>query len=86
MQHPFSEEEVRAAIDSSYAEGAPGPDDLSFLFLQKFWAILKVDIMNMFHCWWEDKLDLYRLNFAMTSLIPKENDAREMRNLDLLAC
>jgi hypothetical protein len=24
-------------------------------------------------------LDIYRLNFAMITLIPKENDAREMR-------
>jgi hypothetical protein len=32
----FSEEEIKRAIDESYAEGAPGPDGFSFLFYQKF--------------------------------------------------
>jgi hypothetical protein len=36
LQAPFLEEEVKAAICSSYSEGAPGPDGLSFLFFQKF--------------------------------------------------
>jgi hypothetical protein len=33
----------------------------------------------MFNAWHEDNLDLYRLNFAMITLIPKENEARSMR-------
>jgi hypothetical protein len=32
LEKPFSEEDVKAAIFASYANGAPGPDDLSFLF------------------------------------------------------
>jgi ribosomal protein L10 len=38
---PFFEEEIKEAIFSSYAEGAPGPDGLSFLFYQKFWEVIK---------------------------------------------
>jgi hypothetical protein len=33
LEKPFSEEEIKAAIFGSYANGAPGPDSLSFLFL-----------------------------------------------------
>jgi hypothetical protein len=36
LEQPFSEEEVRLAIFGSYANGAPGPDGLSFLFYQIF--------------------------------------------------
>ena len=45
--------------------------------------------MNMFNAWFANKLDLFRLNFAMITLIPKENDARTMkkfRPISLLNC
>jgi hypothetical protein len=32
LQASFTEQEIKQAIDSSYAEGAPGPDGFSFLF------------------------------------------------------
>ena len=32
----FSEEEVREALFGSYADGAPGPDGLSFMFIRHF--------------------------------------------------
>jgi hypothetical protein len=37
----FTEEEVRVAVFGSYADGAPGPDGLSFMFYQKLWDITK---------------------------------------------
>ena len=45
---PFSEEKIKEAIFSYYAEGAPGPDGLSFIFYQKFWDIIKGDLVSMF--------------------------------------
>jgi hypothetical protein len=36
LEASFTEEEIKAAIFYSYAEGAPGPDDFSFLFYQVF--------------------------------------------------
>jgi hypothetical protein len=41
LEAPFSEEEIKKAIDDSYAEGAPGPDGFSFLFYQKFWPDIR---------------------------------------------
>jgi hypothetical protein len=45
--------------------------------------------MNLFEDWFDDRLDIFRLNFAMISLIPKQNDARTMkkfRPISLLNC
>jgi hypothetical protein len=36
LDRDYSEEEIKAAIFGSYAEGAPGPDGFSFLFYQNF--------------------------------------------------
>jgi hypothetical protein len=33
----------------SYAEGASGPDGLSFLFYQHSWELIKEDFMPMVH-------------------------------------
>jgi hypothetical protein len=41
LEAEFSEEEIKRAIDSSYSEGAPEPDDFSFMFYPKFWETLK---------------------------------------------
>ena len=47
LETPFTENEVREVVFSSYAEGAPGPDGFSFLFYQVFWDLIKVDLMNL---------------------------------------
>jgi hypothetical protein len=89
LESRFSEEEIKEAIFSSYANGAPGPDGLSFMFYQCLWDIVKYDLISLFEDWFEGDLDIFRLNFAMITLIPKENDAREMRKfrpISLLNC
>ena len=86
---PFSEAEIKEAIFSCYSEGAPGPDGLPFLFYQKFWSIVKKDIIAMFDDFYKGELDLYRLNFALVTLIPKVNDAcnmKQFRPIGLINC
>lgn len=80
LEKNFSEEEIKEAIFGSYAHGAPGPDGLSFLFYQTFWEVIKTDFMALVRDFEEGKLDIHRLNFALIVLIPKEPDAREMKN------
>jgi hypothetical protein len=89
LESRFSEDEIREAVFSSYADGAPGPDGLSFMFYQCFWEVVKNDLITLFEDWFNGDLDIFRLNFAMITLIPKENDAREMRKfrpISLLNC
>lgn len=86
---PFSEKEIKEAIFSCYPEGAPGPDGLSFLFYQKFWEIIKGDILAMFEDFYRGDLDVYRLNFALVTLVPKVSDAcnmKQFRPISLLNC
>lgn len=89
LTKPFSEEEVKEAVFSCYSEGAPGPDGVSFIFYQKFWDTVKGDLIAMFNDFHQDKLDLHRLNFALVTLIPKEEGARSVkkfRPISLINC
>lgn len=89
LQKPFTEEEVKKAVMDSYSDGAPGPDGISFMFYQNFWDLIKEDLMALFDDFYLGKLDIYRLNFAILSLIPKEKDATSMkkfRPVSLLNC
>lgn len=59
------------------------------MFYQNYWDIVKKDLMNMFAAFHQGKLELYRLNFALLTLIPKEKDAKVMskfRPISLLNC
>jgi hypothetical protein len=58
-----------------------GPDGFPFLFSQHFWDLVKFDIFTMFEDFRKGNLDIYRLNFVVLTLIPKEPDAYIMRNL-----
>jgi hypothetical protein len=78
LESRFTEEEIKKAVFESYADGAPGPDGISFMFYQKYWEVIKGDFLKMFEDYYKGELDLYRLNFALITVIPKEKDARTM--------
>jgi hypothetical protein len=51
--------------------------------------VVKQDILEMFEDFHKDKLNIYRLNFALVTIIPKEKDVRVMnkfRPISLLNC
>lgn len=79
LEKPFSEEEIKNAIMESYSCGAPGPDGLSFLFYQTFWHVIKHDFMALVRDFERDVLDTSKLNYAIVTLIPKESDAKTMK-------
>jgi hypothetical protein len=82
LDKEFSEEEVKATVFGSYAEGATGPDGFSF---QKFWDLIKADLLNMFKDWNNGELDLFRLNFSLLTLIPKEHEAKTIQKFRPIA-
>jgi hypothetical protein len=60
-----------------------------FLFYQKIWDTINDDLLKLVNNFQDNKLDLFRLNFATLTLIPKIEDASEMRNfrpISLLNC
>jgi hypothetical protein len=84
QETPFTKQEVKKAVFDSYLDGALGPDGISLMFYQKFWDLVKPDIMDMFSDFYDGKLEIFRLNFAVLSLIPKEPGATSMKNSGLL--
>jgi len=89
LEASFFEREVEDAVFGSYAEGAPGPDGLPFLFYQVFWEVVKEDLLNLFRAFEDGSLNLARLNYATVVLIPKENEAKSLkkfRPISLLNC
>jgi hypothetical protein len=89
LEAPFSDHEIKEGVFSCYPEGSPRPDGLPFLFFQKFWDIVGDDICSLFAKFHSGRLELFRLNFAILTLIPKVDEALDMRNfrpITLLNC
>jgi len=55
LEKPFSEEEVRKAIQDSYSDsdGALSPDGFFFMFYQKIWDVIKGELMALFDSFYE---------------------------------
>jgi hypothetical protein len=47
-------------------------------FLSKFWEVVKDDLFDLFRDFYQGGLDLYRIDFALITIIHKEKHARIM--------
>jgi hypothetical protein len=79
LEADFTEDEILQAIKGSYAEVATGPDGFSFLFYQKFWPIIKMDLMALVRQFEKGEINMARLNYAMIILISKKEEARSLK-------
>jgi hypothetical protein len=70
---------VKATIFESYAEGGPGSDGFSFLLYQKFWPLIKGDLMKLIHSFSRGEINIARFCYAMITLIPEEEGARNLK-------
>ena len=66
-------------IASTKACSALGPDGLPVVFFQKFWEILCLVVMPMFHVSYIGTLDMARINYGVISLIPKVVGAMDIQ-------
>ena len=71
----FSEKEVLEAISQMEHNKAPGPDGFPAEFYQRFWSVIKAELMAMFAQLQQGDLPLYKLNFGVITLLPKKEDA-----------
>jgi len=76
LDDPFSEQEIKYAINQMPGDKAPGPDGFTGAFLKACWGIIKNDILeaaNAFHCLRSSSMQL--INSANIILIPKKDGA-----------
>jgi hypothetical protein len=75
----FTAEEVKKAIMKMEKNRAPGPDGFPAEFYQKFWDILKSDLIAMFECFQRGELPLFHLKFGTIILLPKKENAIQIQ-------
>jgi hypothetical protein len=54
---------------------AAGPAKIPVEFLQTCWDIIKEDVMEMFGDFYENKLEVHRVNYGVITLLPKIAEA-----------
>lgn len=72
---PFTLDEVKRTIFSSAPEKAPGPDGLPMFFYQRFWNLIKDDILDVFNYFYNGAANLQVINTGWVCLLPKRKDA-----------
>jgi hypothetical protein len=76
---PFTEVEIKKAIFEIEHNKAPGPDGFLIEFYQKFWDVIKEDLMAIFHDLFIGDLPLFSLNFGVIMLITKVQDITQIQ-------
>ncbi|GJT77710.1 putative RNA-directed DNA polymerase, eukaryota, reverse transcriptase zinc-binding domain protein [Tanacetum coccineum] len=71
LEGHVSVDEIREAVWDCGSEKAPGPDDFSFLFLKKFWELLKHDVERFVMDFFATSRMPMGVNSAFITLIPK---------------
>lgn len=81
LDSPILEEEVWNTIKNLPSDKAPGPDGFTGRFYKACWPIIKGDILNAIHAiWGKNFRNLWKLNSAYITLIPKKTDADEVKD------
>ncbi|KAJ9558233.1 hypothetical protein OSB04_012847 [Centaurea solstitialis] len=74
LERKFSEEEVWNALKDCGCNKSPGPDGFTTGFLNKFWSIVKGDLMEALHWFWEKEALSEGCNSSFITLIPKNTN------------
>ena len=81
LEQPISEEEVWNTIKNLPSDKAPGPDGFTGRFYKTCWPIIKEDIMAAIQTiWGKNFMNLWMLNSAYITLIPKKADAEQVKD------
>jgi hypothetical protein len=80
---PFTEQEVKRAIDELPSEKAPGPDRFVGVFYRTCWEVIKSDVVEAMQCVYRlTARPLPKLNDALITLLPKKEGAETPANTD----
>ncbi len=67
------------ALKQMKTDTAPGPDGFTVSFYRAFWPQLRDQFKEMLDLLFEGRLDLWRINYGVISLIPKVKDANTIK-------
>lgn len=76
---PFSMEEITGVILDMKENSAPRPNGFSVSFFKKCWDTIKEDVFKMFQDFWNNQLDIKRLNYGIITLVPKTKEANTIK-------
>lgn len=79
LVQPFTLEEIEKALKEMKTNTAPGPDGFPVCFYKEFWPQLKGQIKEMMDLLFEGKLEMWRINYGVITLIPKIRDANTIK-------
>ncbi|XP_071713233.1 uncharacterized protein [Rutidosis leptorrhynchoides] len=74
LEAAFTESELWNAVNECGSSKAPGPDGFNFGFYKKFWYVIKDDLMEAIHSFWETREISKGCNASFITLIPKKVD------------
>jgi hypothetical protein len=79
LSDPFTEEEVKQAINQMPSDKAPGPDGYTGAFFKKCWDIIRGDLMRVIYLFGDLHAENFHwLNSANISLLPKKDGAEDI--------
>jgi hypothetical protein len=61
---PFSEKEIKEALDKMNPNSAPGPDGLTMAFYKAFWEKIKEHVIEMFDEFFKGEFNISRINYG----------------------
>ena len=86
---PISNEEVDRIVKLMPSDKAPGPDGFNGCFHKKCWPIIKQTFYDLCTKFYNDNLNLERINSSFITLVPKINNpetVNDFRPISLLNC
>lgn len=81
----FSYEEFTIAVKQMHPKKSSGPDGLNPVFFQHFWSCFGLEVFNCCKSWLADTAFPLGLNDTNVVLIPKKDDADNMKDLRPIA-
>lgn len=84
---PFSLDEIKKATFQLGRDKAPGPDGFNLTFYQRFWEVIKEDLVNIFTDLFNGTLDSGPMDYSYVCLVPKKEGAKsasEFRPISLI--
>ena len=85
LERRFEKEEILLAVNELVGDKAPGLDGFSMTFFHHCWRVVESDVLAIFEEFYHHSKFEKSLNAAFIALIPKKNDASNIRDFRLIS-